>query len=303
MTMNGQPPLFRPSSFYRADIWRLGLATTKYLPPSVCTRISHLLSVAYWSLSNRRRNVVIQNLLPAMDGDSAAAKEAAQELFRQFALKVADLWRYESGLPIDDLILASSGWEHFEAAQRRKRGVLLLTPHLGNWEFGAPFLARQKVKLTVITLVEPESKLTHLRQASRARWGIETLIIGESPFAFVEVIRRLEEGATIALLVDRPTAAGAVNVELFGKPFAASIAAAELARASGCTLLPVYLPRSAAGYTAHLLPEIPYDRQALAKREARHHLTQDVMRAFEPVIKQYITQWYHFVPIWPHAHE
>lgn len=129
------------------------------------------------------------------------------------------------------------------------------------------------------------------------------MVIGENPFAFVEVIRRLEAGATIALLVDRPIPASAVTVTLFGRPFAASIAAAELARASGCALLPVYLPRADQGYSAHILPEIPYDRQALAKREARHQLTQEIMRVFEPVIKQYITQWYHFVPIWQRTSE
>jgi len=43
-------------------------------------------------------------------------------------------------------------------------------------------------------------------------------------------------------------------VELFGRPFSASIAAAELARASGCAVLPVYLPRAGRGYAAHILP-------------------------------------------------
>jgi KDO2-lipid IV(A) lauroyltransferase len=177
--------------------------------------------------------------------------------------------------------------------------LLLLTPHLGNWEFGAPLLAKRGVKLLVITLTEPQERLTQLRQASRARWGIETLVIGSNPFAFVEIIRRLESGETVALLVDRPPEASAVMVELFGKQFRASIAPAELARASGCALLPVYLPRTERGYAAHILPEIPYDRAALRASDARHRLTQEIMRAFEPAIRQHPDQWYHFVPIWP----
>ena len=175
----------------------------------------------------------------------------------------------------------------------------MVTPHLGNWEFGAPLLARHGVKLLVVTLAEPQRQLTEIRQASRARWGIETLVIGRDPFSFVEMIRRLEAGATVALLVDRPLEAGSVSVELFGRKFAASIAAAELARASGCALLPVYLPRIENGYAAHILPEIPYDRAALRSPEARHKLTQEIMRAFEPAIRQHLDQWYHFVPIWP----
>ena len=191
-----------------------------------------------------------------------------------------------------------TGWEHFAAAQSTGRGVLLLTPHLGNWEFGAPLLAQRGVKLLVITLAEPHGRLTGIRQASRARWGIETVVIGHDPFAFVDIIRRLEAGATVALLMDRPPQESAVIVELFGRKFAASIAAAELARASGCVLLPVYLLRRDNGYTAHILPEIAYERAALREREARHTLTQEIMRAFEPAIRQHPDQWYHFVPIW-----
>jgi lauroyl/myristoyl acyltransferase len=109
----------------------------------------------------------------------------------------------------------------------------------------------------------------------------------------------LEAGATVALLVDRPPAASATRVQLFGKPFAASIAAAELARASGCALLPVCLPRTGKGYGAHILPEIPYERASLRSPEARQRLNQQIMHRFEPVIRQHLDQWYHFVPIWP----
>jgi KDO2-lipid IV(A) lauroyltransferase len=237
--------------------------------------------------------------MPAVNGDRTAATRTAKNLFQQFGVKVIDLWRYESGLPIDDLLGESTGFEHFQRVKEQKRGVLFLTPHLGNWEFGGPWLTRRGYPLQVITLAEPGKDFTHLRQASRARWDIETLVIGDDPFAFVEVIRRLESGATVALLVDRPPPPTAVTVNLFNRPFAASIAAAELARASGCVLLPVYLPRLENSYAARVLPPIEYDRASLRDREARQKLTQEILRAFEPVIGQHLDQWYHFVPIWP----
>jgi lauroyl/myristoyl acyltransferase len=77
------------------------------------------------------------------------------------------------------------------------------------------------------------------------------------------------------------------------------VAAAELARASGCALVGVTIVRTGAGYNAHVLPEIVYDRRALGNREARRELTQKIMRAFEPEIRQHLEQWHHFVPIWP----
>lgn len=288
-----------PSSLYRSELWRAGLTFTQRLSPRTCDRISGILAGVYWTFARRRREIVIENLLPPLQGDRAAAEVKGRAMIRQFARKVADLWRYESGLPVDHLFGEWTGWEHFTKAQAEKRGILLVTPHLGNWEFGGPLLTKRGVNLQVITLAEPGNGFTELRRASRARWDIETLVIGEDPFGFVEIIRRLEAGATVALLIDRPPVTSRVTVELFGRPFPASVAAAELARASGCLLLPVYLPLTDHGYAAHILPPISYDRGMLRKREARQQLTQQIMRAFEPAILQYLDQWYHFVPVWP----
>ena len=114
----------------------------------------------------------------------------------------------------------------------------------------------------------------------------------------LEVIKRLNAGATVALLVDRPPPATAITVDLFGQNFSASIAAAELARASGCAIVPTYIVREGKGYRAQILPEIIYDRTSIGKREERIRLTGEILRAFAPAIRQYASQWYHFVPIW-----
>jgi KDO2-lipid IV(A) lauroyltransferase len=220
-------------------------------------------------------------------------------LLTNFSAKITDLLRHESGAAGGLPISRRSGYEIFQSALDRGRGVLLVTPHLGNWEFGAPLMKERGAKLLVITLAEPQNQLTELRKASRARWGIETLVIGQDPFGFIDVIRRLEEGATVALLMDRPPAYSRVIVELFGRPFPASIAAAELARASNCILLPVYLPRTAQGYAAHILPAVGYDRASLRDLGARQQLTQKIIRAFEAPIRDHLNQWFHFVPIWP----
>jgi predicted RND superfamily exporter protein/lauroyl/myristoyl acyltransferase len=288
-----------PSSLYRAELWRAGLWIVRLLPRRLCVLLGRGLAEIYRRANARRRETVIENLLPVLENDRTAAERTAKALFREFAIKIVDLWRYEAGLPIQNSFGLATGWERLARAQAEGRGVLLLTPHLGNWEFGGPWLTQKGIPLQVITLAEPGKKLTQLRSTSRARWNIETLVIGNDPFGAVEIVRRLGEGATVALLIDRPPHYSAVTVELFGRPFAASVAAAELARASGCILLPVYLPRTGDAYAAHVLPPIAYDRAALRDRAARLRLTQEIVRAFEPVIRQHPDQWYHFVPIWP----
>jgi predicted RND superfamily exporter protein/predicted LPLAT superfamily acyltransferase len=287
-----------PSVFYRAWLWKFGLVCVRILPHFVLKFICVGVAEIYYRLNPRRREIVVRNLVPVVV-DRRLAERTAHELFHQFAVKLAELWRFESGIPMDRWLTAGTDWDILETACARKRGVLLLTPHLGNWELGGALLARRGIKIVVLTQAEPGDGLTELRQASRARWDIETFVIGSNGFDFVEIIKRLQAGENVALLIDRPPEVKAVEVNLFGQPFRASVAAAELARASGCALLGVVVASEAGGYAARILPEFTYDRSVLGTRENRQKLTQQILSAFEPEIRRYPEQWFHFVPIWP----
>jgi predicted exporter/lauroyl/myristoyl acyltransferase len=288
-----------PSSLYSASLWRMSLVITRLLPYPVLRCISLIAAELYRLTNSRRREIVIANLLPALAGDRPAAEQAARRLYRQFTLKLLDLWRYEVGIQQKVDVQDENPLDALGEARKQGRGILIVTPHLGNWEIGGPLLKSRGITVLAITQPEPGSGLTELRTASRARWGIETLVVGRDAFAFVEIIRRLQEGAVITLLMDRPVSASAVEVELFGRPFLASSAAADLARASGCALFAVTVTRQADRYTARMFPEITYDRTTLNTRELRQQLTQRIMRIFEPEIQRDLDQWFHFVPIWP----
>ncbi len=289
----------KPSALYGRLGWQAGLCAARMLPQSLIELLCRIGARAYWLAQPQRREVVIQNLLPLHDGDRAAATRTARQLVLNFTRKLADLWRFESGTPVMASFNQLAGWERFEAAHARGRGVLLVTLHLGNWELGGPILTHKGHRLLALSNPEPDPRLTELRQAARARWGVETLLVGEDPFAFVEVIKRMDAGGAVALLLDRPAEKSAVEVELFGRPFLVSNAAAELARASGCAVVPVVIVRRGDGYAAQILPEATYDRAALGNREQRRVFTQEILRAFEPWLREHPDQWYHFVPIWP----
>jgi len=307
--LNPQPPVLHSpgdggstlnsSSFYRASLWRFGLAVVRILPPGLVKGFSIIVAEFYFLFRRQRREVVVQNFLPAFAGDRAAAEKAAHRLHRKFALKLVDLWRVEGGVPVQNWLTNPGELEIIRTAQQRGCGILFITLHLGNWEHGGLLLSQLGIPLTILTQAEPDDGLTDLRIALRRRCGVETLIIGQDSFAFVEVIKRLQEGAALAISLDRPPAKGGVPVELFGRPFEAPLAAAELARVSGCALIGVTIVRRRAGYAVKVLPEFAYDRKALGNREARRELTRQILRAFEPQIRQDIDQWYQFVPIWP----
>jgi hypothetical protein len=65
------------------------------------------LSLAYHARQPGRREVVARNLLPVLEFDRAAAQTKCRELFREFGLKLSDLWRYEAGCAIQDPVIRS----------------------------------------------------------------------------------------------------------------------------------------------------------------------------------------------------
>ena len=286
-------------AFYRVGLWRLGLVVARILPVGLVKGFAVVVAGLYWWFQRQRREVVVQNFLPVLAGDRAASKKAAHRLHLKFAAKMVDLWRVESGAPVQNWLTNPGELDIIRAARQRGHGTLFITLHLGNWEHGGLLLTQLGIRLTILTQAEPDDGLTDLRIEARRRCGVETLVIGQDNFAFVEVIKQLQAGADLAISLDRPPERGGVPIEFFGHPFEASLAAAELARASGCALIGVTIVRRPDGYAVKVLPEFTYDRKALGNREARRELTQQILRAFEPEIRKDIDQWYQFTPIWP----
>ena len=195
-----------PSQLYSASLWKIGLMLGRHLNPKTALSLAGICAAIYWRVAPKRRKILVANLRPVVGSDSEAVV-AARELVNQFMLKLADLLRYESGVKQEKWFSNWQGWEYFTAAHARGKGVLLVTPHLGNWEFGGAFLVEKGYRLLVLTQAEPDERLTKIRQESRARWGVETLVIGNDPFGSIEVVKCLQAGATVALLMDRPARA------------------------------------------------------------------------------------------------
>jgi len=292
------PALDKPSSIYRSGPWKLALAAARVLPLPIALAFGRAASNCYGLFNSQRRQVVFENLLPLFDGDEAQAHAATRRLFTKFGGKLADLLRFEAGLNARARFKELTGWENFEAPARRG-GVLIAMAHLGNWEIGATLMIEKKVKFFAVTQGEPGRNFTEERRRARARHGIETIVVGQDAFGFVEIIRRLQDGASVALLIDRPSPQSAASVEFCGRRFLASMAPAELARASGCAVMGGYIVEENGGYAARFFPELPYDRRELGNREGRRQFTQQILSQYEPVIRRYADQWYHFVPIWP----
>lgn len=176
------------------------------------------------------------------------------------------------------------GFEHYEAAKQRGRGVLFATGHLGNWELSAyaHALLTEPMNVVVRPLDNP-----HLdRVVEERRTGSGNRVIGKKESARL-LLRALRANEPAGILVDQnSTLNEGVFVNFFGVPACTNAAFAKLAHHSGATVLPGFAVWSELErrYVLRFHPPIEMTGDVAAD-------TQAVQSAVEAAVREYPGQW------------
>lgn len=181
-----------------------------------------------------------------------------------------------------------------EALPRRlleqNRGVIAVTPHLGNWEIAA--FASSLIGLPVHAVVNPLNNplLAEWFDRHRSRGGV-TVIHREG--AARAALRTLGRGEGVALLIDQNTkpAEGGVFVDFFGLPATITRAPAVLARRTGAPIMvAVGLPTPDGGWEVRYGPEIPAASGG-DPEEAIDETTRRCAQAMENEVRRHPDLW------------
>ena len=130
------PPSINAFSWYRAGLWRLGLVIVRILPVGLVKGFAMIVAEFYWLFQRRRCEVVVQNFLPVFAGDRAAAEKTARAMHRKFASKMVDLWRVESGAPVQNWLTNPRRTGHHPRRPATRTGHALhhaASRQLGTW--------------------------------------------------------------------------------------------------------------------------------------------------------------------------
>jgi len=122
---------------------------------------------------------------------------------------------HASSQKLDELLKMVSGLELLEAALASRRGVLLLVPHFGNWEYLALYLGRYEL----VALYDPPRQ-TFLEQPlkqARERTGARLERLDQAGLRVAS--KTLKNGGLLGLLPDQvPDLRSGVHVPFFGQP-------------------------------------------------------------------------------------
>jgi KDO2-lipid IV(A) lauroyltransferase len=191
--------------------------------------------------------------------------------------------------------LEISGRPFMEAALAEKKGVIVVTAHTAGWEIVGPVFKKHRgLDVVMVMEAERDNRARELHDAARRNAGLEVVHVGADPFASLPILRRLREGAAVALQIDRvPEGMRGVPVTLFGQPSEIPEGPLRLAQVSGAPIVPVFCARLGyRSYFAEMYETVHVPRRPEAGvLEATAQRLADAMGDF---VARHPTQWLHW---------
>lgn len=269
---------------------RAAVAALGALPEPAMRRLGRWAGLVWYLVDPARRKMAQRHMRRVGESPSRA-----KEVFRSYGRYWAEsFWVRPRRIPRLKRNLTVDGVENLRAAVAGNRGVVVVLPHLGNWEVAA--LVAHDLELPVVAVAEnlANPRITEWFTAQRAMFGIEIVLTGKGGVTR-RLLECLDEGKAVCLLADRDLTGRGIEVEFFGERTTLPGGPVALARRTGLAVLPAAIyfedgPR----HHAVIGPPIEFPPDAeLADR------AQVVARQLEGLIRRDPGQWHLVQPNWP----
>ena len=192
--------------------------------------------LSFWVL--KRERIKIRNNLKFAYEDELTEKELnqiAKSVIIYLAMNAVDSIRTPliNAKNIDDIVEVH-GLEYFDKAYKRGNGIVVIAPHLGNFQLLASYFSLKGYIINVIAAPLYDSKLDEILIKYRKMHGLHNISRG---IAIKEAIRCLKRGEVLGVLPDQDTRVSGVFVPFFGKPAHTAVGPASLAIKTGASIM------------------------------------------------------------------
>ncbi|HSD22058.1 MAG TPA: lysophospholipid acyltransferase family protein [Anaeromyxobacter sp.] len=263
------------------------------LPPRVVAALGAALGWLAWA-SHIRRRVVLDNLRLAFPEKSEAERrEIARRTYLNLGRMIPDFFRVPS-LRREELerIFLYEGWDRYEAARARGKGVIAATAHFGNFEVLAAAHTLRGVPITMISRPMGKSGANDVWRKARLRAGVEDLVVTKGN-TLAAAIRSLKAGRVLGYVIDQnQPRRRAIFPSFFGVPAATAATPALLAMRTGAAVVfvlsvPLGDGRHKVVIEGPLVPPDTGDRDADALA-----FMQDLNDRLERFVRLHPDRWY-----------
>ncbi len=266
------------------------------LPRPIGRAAAILLARAVYYIHGRLRRVGRRNLemaYPRMP--ERERRRILRGVFASLGRQLAEFCRFPSYTRENvSQVAIYEGFENFDAAQRRGKGVLFLTAHLGGWEIGSFVHSIYGHPLKIVVRALDNPYLDRLVERYRTLHGNSTFEKQDFARGLISAMRG---GETVGLLMDQNmTPPAGVFVDFFGIPACTASGIARVALRTDASVVPAFTIWDATlrKYRITFAPPLVLPRSGDDERDVVS-ATQMFTSVIEEYVRRFPDQW-----LWVH---
>jgi len=272
------------------------LRILKKLPLKWAVRAGAFLGFLLWVFSKKKVDEAERRCVRALQTGVTNARRIVRVSYMNLGRSVIEFVTVPgSGRPFRSVV-SVHGEEHLRKAVAAGNGVLMLSAHIGNWEFGASVLAERGYPMNAIGADQRDERVTDRIIRLRAMCGVKTVSKG---FDLKAAIRCLKRGEVLAVLIDQDVREKGVFVPFLGLPASTPYGPAKIACKLESVILPCFMIRrgNSENHDLHILPS-PWKSGRPEQHETMEHAMTLCNNVLSEWISRYPEQWMWLYPRW-----
>jgi KDO2-lipid IV(A) lauroyltransferase len=278
----------------------VGYCLIKVLPIRVCYFLADVIAYLYYLCARRDIGELRANLKIVL-GENAGEKMIRKNIrgvFRNFARYLADFMKYSRFT--EDYInekIKVEGTEILDECLSRGKGIIVLAPHLGNWEMGASVVATLGYPISAIVLEHKDKRINDFFMKRRAVHNLKLIPLG---MQLKKCFKTLKDNEILAIAGDKAYSQNGEYVDFFGNKAFMPKGAAFFSLKTGAPIVTSALTREKNNtYKFVFEGPIKFEPTGDLEKDIKELMTRSLSK-IEKYIREYPDQWYAFRKIWNH---
>ena len=261
------------------------------MPPDLITRLNDLAGRVFYATARKTRVAMFDNARHLLGPASSLAQreKLVRAMMGSWCRFLVDMFRFQR-VSQRQILAAQPRFEGlgaYQVARKAKRGAILVTAHLGNWEYGAVLLHFLDEVLHIVFQPDPNPVVRRVFSFQREVKSVKEVRIEGDPFVWVGLRGALKRDEVVLIQGDRTLGDGG-RVEPFMDGFARfPEGPVRLAIASGAPLIPVFVLRDQAGLRVHICRPMFPDAPGVTEETLMRHMVKSI----EDVVRRHPDQW------------
>ena len=269
----------------------------RFLPHGALLLLGALLGRLYYMIIKKQRERAVRQMMQGLSISEKEARKIVRASFVNLAQNMLEIL-YMPKLNRENLheYIEIEHLERLKDALAEGHGVVVLTGHIGTWEWLSAAFSLSGLPVTAIAKTQPNAEYSRVLDDLRATIGAEIFSRGTSEL--LAAGRALKNGKLLGFLADQDAGPGGAFIEFLGKIAATPLGPAVFSRKFRAPVVPAFILRRPDGkHTVRVYERMEYVDTGDTEKDL-YDLTVRMTRLMEEVIRENPTQWLWFQKRW-----